>query len=275
MTALTIIQNTGAELANIDSTANEAARQLIAAQFAVNTKTAYRHDFNQFAAFCKSCGANALPAEPATVANYIAQLQSEGKAVATVLRAMAAITKAHKLNGLQSPVISEAAAAMEGMKRTNGTAQKQAQAIRTDGIAQAVKQIDINTLRGLRDKAVLLLGFAGCFRRSEIAALTVADVTFNNKGADIRIKRSKTDQTGAGDFKAIPYGSNPATCPVRSLQAWLNVYQATGEAPLFCTITKGDKLDRSSGIVGKTVERIVKQYFGSDYSGHSLRVGFG
>lgn len=274
MTALTVIQHTGAELATIDSTITDKAKQLIAAQFAGNTKTAYVYDFNNFAAFCESCGANVLPAAPATVANYIAHLQSEGKAVATVLRAMAAITKAHKVNGLQSPVIGEAAAALEGMKRTNGTAQKQAQAIRTGGMATAVQSIDTGTARGLRDKAILLVGFAGCFRRSELAALTVADVIFSDKGADIRIKRSKTDQKGAGDTKAIPYGSNPATCPVRSLQAWLNVYQATGEAPLFCTITKGDKLDRSSHIAGKTVERIVKQYFGTDFSGHSLRVGF-
>ena len=274
MTELTIYQNTGAELVSIDSSTTDAAKKLISAQFSGNTKTAYVYDFNNFKNFCKLSGAQVIPATPATVANYIAHLQNEGKAVATVLRAMAAITKAHKVNGLPSPLTGEAAAALEGMKRTTGTAQKQAQAIRTDAMAAALKAIDTTTARGKRDKAILLVGFAGCFRRSELAALTVADVTISDNGADIRIKRSKTDQTGAGDTKAIPYGNNPATCPVRSLQAWLKVYKATGAAPLFCTITKGDKLDRSSHIAGKTVERIIKQYFGNDFSGHSLRVGF-
>lgn len=277
MTELTIIHNTtgtGAELVTIDNTVTDAAKQLIAAQFAGNTKTAYVYDFNNFVQFCKITGAQALPATPETVANYIAHLKKEGKAVATVLRAMAAINKAYKLAGLQTPVTGAASAALEGMKRTTGTAQKQAQAIRTNDITAAVKSIDTGTARGKRDKAILLVGFVGCFRRSELAALKVADVTFTDKGADIRIKRSKTDQTGKGNTKAIPYGSNPATCPVRSLKAWLKVTGSTGAAPLFCTITKGDKLDRSSHIAGKTVERIIKQYFGSDFSGHSLRVGF-
>ena len=152
MTALTVIQHSGAELATIDSTVNEAAKLLIAAQFAGNTKTAYVYDFNNFVQFCEMTGAQALPATPATVANYIAHLQSEGKAVATVLRAMAAINKAYKINGLPSPITGEAAAALEGMKRVNGTAQKQAQAIRTGGMAAAVKGIDTTTARGLRDK---------------------------------------------------------------------------------------------------------------------------
>lgn len=274
MKALTTIHTTGAELSTIDTTTTGAAQQLIAAHVSGNTKTAYRRQWQEFVNYCQLTGAQALPATPATVANYIAHLQGIGRKVSTVLQAVAAISKAHKLAEQQTPFTGAALAAMEGMKRTTGTAQKQAKAARTADIAQAVKKIDTTTKRGKRDQAILLIGFTGCFRRSELAALLVSDVTFTDKGADIRIQRSKTDQTGAGNTKAIPYGSNPATCPIRSLQAWLKVYNGTGAAPLFCTITKGDKVCPQSHIAGKTVERIIKQYIGADFSGHSLRVGF-
>lgn len=274
MAELTIYKNTGAGLVSIDSTISKTARKLIEAQYAANTKKAYIYDYNKFEKFCNLSGAQVLPATPATVANYIAHLQNEGKSVATVLRAIAAITKLHKVNGMQSPFTGEAAATLEGMKRTTGTAQKQAPAIRTDAMAAALNGIDTTTARGKRDKAILLVGFSGCFRRSELAALTVADINFTDKGAVIRIKRSKTDQTGAGDTKAIPFGRITSTCPIYSLQEWLNVYKETDAAPLFCSITKGDRVVRSSYITGKTVARVVKQYFGSSFSGHSLRVGF-
>ena len=130
---------------------------------------------------------------------------------------------------------------------------------------------------GTRDRALLLVGFAGAFRRSEIVALNVEDIAFSTDGATVTLRRSKTDQDGAGRKVGIPYGSNPATCPVRALQAWLAASGIT-EGPLFRWIRKAGRMQHGR-LSGSAVAEIVKRHAGtagldtSKYAGHSLRAG--
>ena len=132
------------------------------------------------------------------------------------------------------------------------------------------------TLIGLRDRALILLGFAGAFRRAEIVSLDVGDLGFNRDGLTVTLRRSKTDQQGQGRKIGIPYGSNPETCPVRTLQAWLEEGGVT-EGPLFRSLNRHGALQGRLSPVG--VARVVKKLAeraGLDpakYAGHSLRAG--
>lgn len=132
-------------------------------------------------------------------------------------------------------------------------------------------------LKGKRDRALILLGFAGAFRRSELVGLTVADVQFTNDGLVVKLQHSKTDQEGMGETKGIPYGSIPATCPVRALRAWVDAAGMT-EGPLFRPISRWGQL-QPKPLSGHAVAVIVKQlaeaagYDGATFSGHSLRAG--
>jgi integrase len=130
---------------------------------------------------------------------------------------------------------------------------------------------------GLRDRALLLIGFSGAFRRSELVALDVSDVAFNREGLVVTIRRSKTDQESAGRKIGIPYGSNPATCPIRSLQDWLE-RSGIHEGPLFRPINRHGRM-ASVRLSGGAVAEIVKRYVeavgldATTFAGHSLRSG--
>jgi hypothetical protein len=140
-----------------------------------------------------------------------------------------------------------------------------------------VAQLD-DSLQGIRDRAILLIGFAGAFRRSELASLTVDDIQFTNDGLVITLRRSKTDQEGEGYIKGIPYGSAPATCPVRALRAWLDASGST-TGSLFRSVWKGGRRLRPSALDDRAIAEVVKRaaqaagYDATRFSGHSLRAG--
>jgi len=165
---------------------------------------------------------------------------------------------------------------MKGIRRTKGTAPAQKAPTLTDDIRSMISVTDDGMI-GLRDRALVLLGFAGAFRRSEIVALDIEDCTFAKDGLTVTLRRSKTDQDGAGRKIGIPYGSNPETCPVRTIQTWIEV-TAIAKGPLFRSITRHGRL-RSGRLSGIDVARIVKKLAtraGLDpakYAGHSLRAG--
>lgn len=165
---------------------------------------------------------------------------------------------------------------MKGIRRTKGTAPAQKAAALTDDIRAMLEAADVGLI-GLRDRAVILLGFAGAFRRSELVALTADDCTFSKDGLTVTLRGSKTDQTGEGRKIGIPYGANPETCPVRKVQEWMET-AGISDGPLFRSINRHGKV-KERGLSGVEVARIVKKLAlraGSDptkYAGHSLRAG--
>src|SRR5829696_3718065 len=183
------------------------------------TRLAYRSDFRQFSVWCEGKAVLALPALPDTVSAYLAHSVSFGVKASTIARRLAAIGYAHKLAGYDSPTHAETVkATVRGIRRTIGTAPSRKSPLTAER-ARAMSAGMPERLIGLRDRALVLLGFAGAFRRSELVALNVRDIEESDEGLRIRISRSKTDQEGQGTTIAVVSGS--VACPVEALNAWL------------------------------------------------------
>ncbi len=255
------------------------ARGYVAASKAVNTVRAYRSDWRDFTAWCDARGLPTLPAAPQSIALYIADMGGVAKP-STITRRLAAIAKAHQAAGHDSPCAMRHAAVKEvlsGIKRTHGTAQAGKAALLTEHLRQLIEVIPDNLL-GKRDTAILLLGFAGAFRRSELVSLDIPDVESTDDGMKVTIRRSKTDQEARGRAVGIPYGSNPQLCPVRSLRRWLEAAGIT-EGPLFRNVSRHGHI-ADSALTAQAVRSVAQRYCqraGLDltqYSAHSLRSGF-
>jgi integrase len=217
-----------------------------------------------------------LPAAPDSVAAYIAECAGHLKP-GSIQRILNAIAEAHKAAGQDSPTHTGTVRnTMKGIRRTLGTAPVQKAPTFTDDIRAMVDATDAGII-GTRDRALILLGFAGAFRRSELVGLDVGDCVFGKDGLTVTLRRSKVDQTAAGRKIGIPYGSNPETCPVRTIQAWIE-QAAIASGPLFRSINRHGQVQpgRLSGI---DVARIVKKLAdragldSAKYAGHSLRAG--
>jgi site-specific recombinase XerD len=254
----------------------EQVREYIWASKAENTLRGYQSDWRNFCRWCESRGLCPLPASPETVASYIAECAGRLK-VGSIQRRLNAIAEAHKAVGAESPTHSPVVTnTMKGIRRTKGTVPAQKAPALTDDIRSMIDATDAGLI-GQRDRPLILLGFAGAFRRSELVGLDVEDCTFGKDGLTITLRRSKTDQQGAGRKIGIPYGSNPETCPVRTVQAWLEL-AALGTGPMFRSINRHGQVqaDRLSGI---DVARIIKKLAeragldAAKYAGHSLRAG--
>jgi site-specific recombinase XerD len=255
------------------------ARSFIEAAKAENTRRAYRSDWRHFEAWCRGQGLTALPATPETVTLYLTALAADHKP-ASLTRKLTSITKAHQAAGLASPatmqhaVVSET---MKGIRRTLGTAQPGKEPLLTADIREMLDCLG-DGLLGVRDRALLLVGFAGGFRRFELAALDVADVTETADGLVVRVRRSKTDPEGKGISVALPYGSSAATCPVRSYRAWIAAAGLTA-GPAFRAVDRHGRVAAGrldSGSIARVVKRAAAAA-GLDpatYAGHSLRAGF-
>lgn len=244
---------------------------------AAATLRAYRTDWRAFEAWCATHQLTSLPAAPETVALYITEMARRAK-VSTVTRHLASIAQAHKQQGHDSPTRAAVVQnVLKGIRRAKGTAPTQKAAAEIAIIRAMVEQLD-DSLQGVRDRAILLIGFAGAFRRSELASLTLADVQFTNDGLVITLRRSKTDQEGEGYLKGIPYGSTLATCPVRALRAWLDASGIT-TGSLFRSVWKGGRRLRPRGLNDRAIAEVVKRaaaaagYDPARFSGHSLRAG--
>jgi integrase len=241
------------------------------------TLRAYRADWQTFAAWCAAHGLLALPSAPETVALYITELARDRK-VATITRHLASIAQAHKQQSYESPTRAVVVQnVLKGIRRAKGTAPTQKAAAEIAIIRAMVEQLD-DSLHGLRDRAILLVGFAGAFRRSELAGLTLDDIQFTNDGLVITLRRSKTDQESEGYLKGIPYGSTPATCPVRALRAWLDTGGIVA-GPLFRSVWKGGRRLRPTPLNDRAIAEVVKRaaaaagYDPTRFGGHSLRAG--
>lgn len=254
----------------------EEAMEYIANSKAFNTVRSYRSDWKDFVRWCEKNGFEYLPATAETVACYLMDLAKRCK-VSTLQRRLSAISQAHKQAGFAGISTREEPlhSVWEGIRRTKGTAQKGKAPVLIDDIRAMVNTLP-DTLLGIRDRALLLVGFAGAFRRSELVSLDVEDVEFTREGLIVHLRRSKTDQEGQGRDIGIPYGSNPLTCPVRALQDWLEASGITS-GPLFRAVQHGKV--QSGRLSDKAVALVVKRYAeaagldASRYAGHSLRAG--
>jgi integrase len=205
-----------------------------------NTIRAYRADWDHFTAWCKAHVQTSLPATPDTVALYVTDLAATHKP-STMTRRISAISQAHQIAGMETPTGSaKVRLVMAGIRRTKGTAQKGKTPILVDDLRRMLAGLPGNLL-GVRDRVLLLIGFCGAFRRSELVALDAADVAVTREGLVVTIRRSKTDQEGEGRKIGIPYASHLETCPVRSLQDWLEKSGIT-EGPLFRPIDRFGKM---------------------------------
>jgi site-specific recombinase XerD len=261
--------------AEIQATADRATDYRAKAK-AANTLAAYRSDWNDFTTWCTRRNRESLPATPATVALYITDLAERCKP-STITRRLATISQAHQQAGHATPTIAPIVRdVLQGIKREKGTAPA-AKAAAVTAIVRAMVDTLGDDLKGTRDRALILIGFAGAFRRSELVALTVADVQFTNDGLIVKLQRSKTDQEGMGATKGIPYGSTPATCPVRALRAWLDA-AGIAAGPIFRPINRWSHVQPRQ-LSDHAVAVIVKQlaaragYDPAAFSGHSLRAG--
>ena len=232
---------------------------------AKNTLRAYQSDFKDFSAFCSKNGFSSIPTQPKIIALYITHLSKSLK-FSTLKRRIASISVIHKLKGhyldTKHPIIMEN---LHGIKRTLGSRQKAKKPILINDLKLIIKAIDKEKIR---DKALILIGFAGGFRRSELVNIYNEDVEFVTEGVKILVKKSKTDQSGEGIVKAIPYFDNQEFCPVIALKDYIK-YK-------FANKNEG----RIFEISDKSVALIIKKYAekvgldSSRYAGHSLRSGF-
>ena len=243
----------------------------VRASVSANTRLAYMSDLRQFELW-----GGQIPASPEIVASYLAS-QADTLSVATLVRRLAAITKAHRSQGLASPTTTEIVkATMRGIKRTQGTSQHQSKPLLREDLFLALDSMK-DRPKDLRDRALLLIGFAGGFRRSELVGLDRADIESVREGLIVTLRRSKTDQEAVGRKIGIPFGRT-RHCPVTALNAWLTVSQIE-KNPIFRPIDRHGNV-QSARLSGNAVSQIVRERVAaagidpSNFSGHSLRAGF-
>jgi len=244
---------------------------------AANTLRAYRSDWAAFESFCREHDLSILPSDAATVAAFAADAARRLRAN-TIERRLTAIAQAHRIAGFANPAQDVLVrSVMAGIRRVKGTAQHGKAPLSPDQLRSMLAAAG-DDLQAARDRALLLVGFAGAFRRAELVALQYEDVAFTGQGLVVTIPKSKTDPEGAGQTIGIPYGSVPASCPVRALQAWL---ERSGIASgfLFPAIGRWGREVTTRPICDHQLAKVIKRLAAAagldaaSFSGHSLRSG--
>ncbi len=246
-----------------------------------NTLRAYKSDFKDFGAFCAKHGFDSLPTEPKIVSLYLTHLSKNSK-ISTLRRRLVSIGMVHKLKGhyldTKHPIIIEN---LMGIKRVKGSIQKGKKPILINHLKSIINVIDqqkIDEIKKSRNKTIVLVGFGGGFRRTELISIDYEDLEFVPEGVKITIKRSKTDQFGEGMVKGLPYFSNELYCPVINLKKWLELSNIKS-GPIFRRFAKGSVLTNNR-LTDQSVVLIIKDCLNlagienKNYSGHSLRSGF-
>ena len=246
-----------------------------------NTLRAYKSDFRDFGAFCAKHGFNSMPTEPKVVSLYLTHLSTSSK-ISTLRRRLVSIGVVHKIKGhyldTKHPVIIEN---LMGIKRKKGSIQIGKKPILINHLKEMINVIDdqkIEKIKKLRNKSLILIGFGGGFRRTELISIDYEDLDFVEEGLKITLRKSKTDQFGEGLVKGLPYFTNKKYCPVISLKNWLNLSKIkTG--PIFRRFAKGSILTNHR-LTDQSVVLIIKDCLNlagienKNFSGHSLRSGF-
>ncbi|TIQ44612.1 site-specific integrase [Mesorhizobium sp.] len=237
---------------------------------AENTKRAYAADLAHFEAWGGS-----VPATDTVIASYLAE-HAETLAVATLCRRLATISKAHTAKGLTSPTRSELVkSTIRGIRRSRGTAQAEAKPLLRDALFAVLERMG-NDIKSIRDRALLLIGFAGGFRRSELVGLDVEDIEHVRQGIVVLLRRSKTDQEGVGRKIGIPFGRTRC-CPVNALDQWLST-AAIDAGPIFRGVSRHGHISEqrlsAEAVALVLKERLLAADISPDgFSAHSLRAG--
>jgi integrase len=277
--ALTVVTSTATGL-DRSETLIEQVRAFVDSADSKATRRAYAADWRVFVKWCqcqKEELSSALPVPMKTVAMYVADLAKKGRKYATIKRALSGIAHKHRSNGFEWEIPAIFKREMKGIRNEIGTKQLKKAPSTDDVLKRMVATLGVDR-RGLRDRAILTVGWVGAFRRSEIVSLDVSDLEFFPEGATATLRKSKTDQEGKGITKGLPFSGNASVCPVRSLRAWLEA-SGIAQGPVFRPMTRTGTI-RPVRLSGEAVAKIVKRACKNAdldpemFSGHSLRSGF-
>lgn len=241
------------------------------------TLVGYAYDWAMFTAWCDAVQRCPLPATTETVCLYLTDLLEQGKKISTANRRHCAIAHEHRNRGLAPPPAGEVYELLNAAQRLRAEKPRRMKPLMIAELRRISGALrSEGTPLALRDRALLVFGFATALRRSNLAHMRTGDVEFTSQGLVVMVQREKQDPEGRGRLIGVPAGKHNDTCPVRTLQDWLQIRGAT-PGPLFWRVRPGDRgrpLDGDSicRIVKKRVERIGLDP--SDYGGHSLRAGF-
>ena len=262
-------------------TLHEATLNNLKSSKANNTLRAYKSDFRDFGAFCAKHGLSSLPSEPKIISLYLTHLSKNSK-ISTIRRRLVSISMVHKLKGhyldTKHPIITEN---LLGIKRVKGSIQKGKKPLlisHLKSIINVINEQQNEEIKKFRDRSIILIGFGGGFRRTELISIDYEDLEFVPEGLKITIRRSKTDQFGEGMIKGLPYFPNEIYCPVTSLKKWLEVSKIKS-GPIFRRFSKGSLLTENR-LTDQSVVLLIKKYLdlagieNKNFAGHSLRAGF-
>lgn len=248
------------------------------------TKSAYRNDWQSFSKWCTEHNLDFLPCEPSTVRRYITNLAEIGRATSTISRSMTSIRQAHQTMGFTSPTAHpDVIETWKGIKREIGTRKRRAKPLMLTDLKKVVDSTR-PTMIGRRDVALILIGWAGALRRSELVALNREDLEFVTEGMIITISKSKTDQEREGYRIGIPLARDEKYCPTKRVQQWMTLAKIES-GPIFFKIGMGGKkfhclVENRKSLSPRMINLIIQRRMkraGLDivgYSGHSLRAGF-
>jgi len=246
-----------------------------------NTLRAYKSDFKDFGVFCSKHGLKSLPTEPKIVSLYLTHLSKNSK-ISTLRRRLVSISMVHKLKGYyldtKHPIIVEN---LMGIRRVKGSIQKGKKPILINHlklIINSINEQNTSEIKRLRDKAIILIGFGGGFRRNELISINYEDLGFVSEGLKITLRKSKTDQFGEGMIKGLPYFDDENYCPVINLRKWLDISNIKS-GPIFRRFLKGSVLT-DNRLTDQSVVLLIKEHLrlvgieNKNFAGHSLRSGF-
>lgn len=240
-----------AAVADADLTVSSRVLERIAASVPDSTRRAYTTDWKAFEKWCREAGRTALPCTAETLAEYVSHLADKGRAPAGISRAISSIRVAHDLSGHQPPRTAAARSVIKAYRNERADAgianETPLPAMTVRQVKILAEAVDVTTAAGLRDRLIIVLGWAMMARRGELARLNIADVTEVESGLDVLVRKAKADQLAVGRKVAVPYGSDPVTCPVRLMRSWTGLLSQRG-------ITSGPllrRIDRWGNIAGE------------------------
>lgn len=265
----------------LDERTRHAVAQAASESLAPATRRSYDSAWAGWISWCAHEGYDPLPGSPQTVAAYLVHLADRGLSPSSLDRALAAIRAKHADAHVDDPTMNRGVARVRsGLRRRIGTAPRnQAHPLTTDEVRAMVARIDQRSLRGVRDTALILLGFAAALRRSELAALDVRDILPRAAGLVVVVRRSKGDQEGRGQMVGVLHGRSPLTDPVAAVTRWIELTGAKGADPLFVPISWSDRRPGMGRLSGAAVAEVIKGRAVAagleevNVTGHSLRAG--